>query len=57
MDNAPIAAGTRPHSVAASDWKSVSLELQVFSTPEIKVTETTTRKTVVAGKWVFLQRD
>jgi hypothetical protein len=47
----------RPPHVAAADWASISLQLRVFDTPEIKVTEQRTRKTVVAKKWIFLQRD
>jgi hypothetical protein len=47
----------RPLHVAADDWKRISLELRVFNTPEVKVTETLARKTVVAKKWIFNSRE
>jgi hypothetical protein len=46
-----ITTSTRPRHIA-DDWKAISLEVQGFSTPEVKVT--TKRKTVVAKKWIFL---
>jgi len=48
---------TRPQHEAARDWARISLELRVFSAPEIKVTEQRTKRTVVSRKWIFLQRD
>jgi hypothetical protein len=41
-----ITTKTRPQHVASADWKAISLELQLFSPPEVKVTEKQTRKTV-----------
>jgi hypothetical protein len=51
-----ITSKTRTQHIAAADWKAVSLELQVFRTPEVMVTENRTRETVVAGKWIFFSK-
>jgi len=34
-----LTTNTRPRHVAAADWKSISVELQVFSQPKITLTK------------------